>query len=107
MLQRKPDLAVMYWRGLGVPQNTALAISWILKAAGGGDADAQYLLGLAYYEGKNVPQDYVEAHKWFNLAASRFVSNEEGRRKAVHNREAVAERMTPAQVGEAQKLARE
>ena len=26
---------------------------------------------MAYANGRGVPQDYVEAHKWLNLAASR------------------------------------
>ncbi len=43
---------------------------------------------------------------WFNLAASTFPPGE-GRDKAVMNRDDVAEKMTPAQKSEAQKLARE
>ena len=36
-----------------------------------GRADALYNLGLAYSTGQGVAQDYVVAHKWFNLAAQR------------------------------------
>jgi len=32
---------------------------------------SQVALGLAYADGIGVLQDYVEAHKWYNLAASR------------------------------------
>jgi hypothetical protein len=43
---------------------------------------------------------------WYNLAASRFPPGE-GRDLAVKNRDIIAEKMTPAQISEAQKLARE
>jgi TPR repeat protein len=35
-----------------------------------GDAIAQTNLGVRYANGRGVQQDYVEAHKWYNLAAS-------------------------------------
>jgi TPR repeat protein len=61
-----------------------------------------------YDKGQGVPQDYVQAHMLFNLAASRFSASEaEDRNKAVKNRDSVASKMTPAQIAEAQKLARE
>ncbi|MFN2150265.1 MAG: SEL1-like repeat protein, partial [Anaerolineales bacterium] len=31
---------------------------------------AQYNLGLMYSKGRGVPQDYVKAHMWLNLAAA-------------------------------------
>lgn len=34
-----------------------------------GDAKAQYELGRMYYQGKGVPQDYVEALRWYRRAA--------------------------------------
>ncbi len=71
-----------------------------------GDASAQYSLGNMYANGQGVPQDYVEAHKWYNLSASRL-TDEEDRNLATKNRDSVAAEMTPAQVAEAQKLARE
>ena len=54
-----------------------------------------------YVKGQGVPQDYVIAHMWFNLAAAR------GKKNAVKARDIVAAQMTPAQIAEAQKLARE
>ena len=48
----------------------------------------------------------MRAHMWFNLAASRLPPGE-NRDNAVKARDAVAKRMTPAQIAEAQKLARE
>ena len=36
----------------------------------GGNADVQFSLGFMYYHGDGVQQDYVEAMKWFKLAAA-------------------------------------
>ncbi len=53
-----------------------------------------------------VTQDNVQAHMWFNLAVSRAPPGE-GRNAAVQVRDIVETGMTPAQMAEAQKLARE
>ena len=37
-----------------------------------GDTGAQYDLGLMYAEGQGVSQDYVQAHKWINLAVDQL-----------------------------------
>ena len=52
-----------------------------------------------------VPQDDVEAYKWSDLAASRVTGDTQKRYSA--NRDALAEQMTPAQIAEAKRLARE
>ena len=51
--------------------------------------------------GRGVPQDFVQAHMWDNLAAAH------GETRSAEARDALAQRMTPAQIAEAQKLARE
>ena len=71
-----------------------------LPLAEQGDAKAQYNLGRMYYLGQGVPQDYVLAHMWWNLAGSN------GQKKAVGNRNIVEKKMTPSQIEEAQRLAR-
>ena len=100
------NLGFMYQTGLGVPQDDAEALKWYQLAAEQGHARAQFYLGGMYGAGRGVPQDFVRAHMWFSLAASHSFS---GRvhDKAVQDRDAVAERMTPAQIAEAQKLARQ
>ena len=65
-------------------------------AAAAGDRRAMLALGRLFAKGLGAPQNYVEAHKWFNLAASR------GEAAALEERDAVAARMTPQQVAEAQ-----
>ncbi len=100
------NLGLMYRNGHGVPQDDAEAVKWYRKAAEQGNAKAQNDLGTLYSNGQGVPQDYVQAHMWSNLAASRFPPSK-NRDSAVKNRDIVAKRMTPAQISEAQKLARE
>jgi TPR repeat protein len=72
-----------------------------------GDADAQYDLGTIYQAGEDLPPDFVQAYKWYQLAASRFAASEESMRdRAIKNRDRIAAVMTPAQIAEAQRLAR-
>jgi TPR repeat protein len=59
----------------------------------------------AFPNGQGVPQDDVEAHKWLNLAASRETPGYQ--EVYARSRDEVAKQMTPAQLAEAQKLARE
>ena len=42
---------------------------WFIKAAEQENADAQNNLGICYYNGQGVAQDYNEAAKWFLKAA--------------------------------------
>ena len=95
------NLGFMYANGQGVPEDDKEAVSWYRKAAEQGDANAQGNLGFMYANGHGVPQDYVMAHMWSNLAAAQ--GNENGRK----NRDLSAGRMTPSQIEEAQRLARE
>ncbi len=92
--------------GCGVPQDYAKAVGWRRKAAEQGHAEGQVNLGTMYGLGQGVPQDYAQAHMWFNLAASKFPPGED-HDDAVKNRDIVAIWMTPAQISEAKKLARE
>ena len=70
-------------------------------AADTGDAQAMLALGRLYLKGEGAPQDYVLAHMWFNLAASK------GARGATSEREALTSKMTRAERVEAQKRARD
>ena len=68
-------------------------------AADAGDARAMLALARLYAQGLGAPQNYIEAHKWFNLAASR------GEAAAPEERDALAAKMTPQQVALAQERA--
>ncbi len=98
----------MYDTGKGVPQDFAEAIKWYRKAADQGDALAQLLLGEMYTHGQGAPQDFMAAHVWCNLAAARFsASAKKLRDDAVECRSRIASKLTPAQIAEAQRLARD
>ena len=101
------------------PQDYATAMRLLRPLAEAGLADVQYNLGIMYAKGQDVasaqtmlghmydvghgvPQDYVQAHKWINLAAAVT-----GTTINAEYRDIIAAKMTPAQIAEAQKLARE
>lgn len=64
-----------------------------------GDSENLYKLGLIYSTGQDV--DLVQAHMWFNLAASR------GSEAAKESRRELAEMMSKDLIAEAQRRARE
>ncbi len=99
-------LGVSYETGQGVPHDDAEAVKWYRKAADQGFANAMLNLGFMYVSGRGVPQNSLQAHVWFNLAAARLPDNEE-RKLAVESRDMVAAKLTPTQIAEAQRLARE
>ncbi len=94
------NLGVMYAEGLGVVRDDAEAVKLFRLAAELGDAYAQTNLGVMYAEGLGVAQDYVQAHMWLTLAGA------QGLESAAESRDIVVGRMTPAQVAEAERLAR-
>ena len=101
-------LGVMFAEGRGVPQDYEQAAVWYRRAADLGDAQALYNLGLAYAQGEGVSQDNVTAHMLLNVSAARFPPSEGGRRTAaVTSRDVVAAKLTPEQLAEAQRMARE
>ena len=99
-------LGIMYDTGDGVPENDAEAVRWYRLAGEQGFVIAQNNLGHMYFAGRgSVPQDYVQAHMCFNLAASR--SSGEAREDSVKRLDVVANLMTPDALNEAPRLARE
>ena len=82
-------------------QDYTEAVKWYSLAADQGDVMAQSNLGHLHIERQSGNQDFIQAHKWFNIAGA----NEDG--EGHKNREAVEKLMTPDQITEAQRLARE
>jgi S1-C subfamily serine protease len=76
-------------------QALAMAVRWFRKAAEQGYKPAQSYLGDCYASGNGVPQDFVQAYMWYNLASVQT------------DRDAVAGKMTPEQIAEAQQLSRD
>ena len=64
-------------------------------------AEGFYELGILYATGREVPVDLVAAHKWLNIAAIK------GNVEAAYHRQAVAREMSPAEIADAQRAARE
>jgi len=95
------ELAELYKGVPGIMQNYAEVVNWYRKAAEQGDAYGQIGLGARYAFGEGVPQDFVQAYMWFNLAAAK------GSKPAQTLRDEMAEKMTPPQIAEAQRLSRE
>lgn len=79
-----------------------LLVAKCLAAAAQGDTGAYFDLGVAFSTGSHgVGADLVEAHKWFNLAASK------GHEEAGWCRADISDEMTAREIAEAQRRARQ
>jgi len=104
-MQGNPDAQVKLCelsdRGQGLPQDYQEAMRWCGLAADQGNRHAMFILGRHYHAALGVPRDFVRAHMWYNLASAY------GADGGKSSRERLAIGMTPPQIAEAQKLARE
>lgn len=88
--------------GIDFEQAGHMAVAECLAAAAAGDTAAYFDLGVIFSTGSHgVAADLIEAHKWFNLAASR------GHEEAAWCRADISDEMTAREVAEAQRRARE
>ena len=77
-------------------------IAECLAAYSRGNIAALFDLGVAFSTGSHgVTSDLVEAHKWFNIAAS------QGHEDAAYCRADVSDEMTAREIAEAQRRARQ
>jgi TPR repeat protein len=107
-MQAQRQLGFMYANGQGVARDDREAVKWYGRAAERGDADAQVNLGVMYSAARGTSQNFVQAQKWFTVAAERFgTSDRQKRQQALKNSELLAAKMTPEQIAEARRLARE
>jgi uncharacterized protein len=95
------NLGTLYLNGQGGIRDDQKALGWFRRSATHGDAMALTNLGLMYEHGNGVPQDVVLALKWYILGAGH------GDKLGAERRDALAKRMTPAQIFQAQQRARE
>lgn len=65
------------------------------------DVESCFELGMVYSAGAGVAIDMIAAHRWFNIAAAR------GHKDAARLRREVAEQMSDAEIGQAQRAARD
>ena len=70
-----------------------------------GSADAMFSLGASYWAGRGIGEDLVEAYKWLDLAATYSTNREQ--ETAVQARSALSRVLTPSQIEDAKKRARE
>lgn len=101
--QAQAFLGFMFENGYGAPQVYDTAADLYCQAAIRGNPFGQGMLGLMYDKGHGVPQDFILAYKWLNLAAARASKHE--RDYFLRLRNAVASKMSPAQIAEGQRLA--
>ena len=94
-------VGIMYRDSMGVARDYGEALYWLARSAARGNANAQFTLGQIYQNGEGYPIDDVQAYVWFKLAGS------QGDRDAKVMLDKLEKRMTPEQVAEAQRLARE
>ncbi len=95
------NLGAMLVYARGGPQDYKMAIYWFRLSANQGNDLAQRKLGLMYERGDGVQQDFVRAYMWYSLGAAK------GGEAGVRLRDAIAKRMDPDQIAEAQRQARE
>jgi uncharacterized protein len=131
------SIGTFYEYGYGVSKNYKAAIKWYTLAAKQGEDGAQYYLGWMYQKGKGVKKDYETAVKWYTLAAEQgnasaqtylalmyvfgrgvrknpsyaymlaIMSAYNGFEEGAKLRDALAKKMTPAQIETGHRLARE
>jgi TPR repeat protein len=101
-------LGAMYWSGEGVPRDHKEAARLYLLAANQGYARAQNDIGFMLGFGEGIPpQDNIEAYKWLTLAINGYTAKNQDRLiQARKDLDALAKRMNPAQISEAERRAR-
>lgn len=60
--------------GLTLAGDETDELAELIEAAKNGDGHAQFELGMMYYHGEGVRQDYSEAFKWYHKAAEQGYS---------------------------------
>jgi len=97
------NLGVLYDEGAGVDRDLATAADWYRKAAEQGAYNRYYNLGFLYENGGfGLSKDYIQAYKWYSLESPLYRDDFND----IH-RLRIEEKMTPAQIAEGRKLAKE
>lgn len=99
-------LGAMYALGRGVPKDFSQASNWYRKSAEQGNPTAQFSLGLMYAFNRGVPKDDIIALQWLHLASSRSEVGTQAD-QIMTIRDKIASRMSPEQITEAQRLAKD
>ena len=94
------SLGGIYFFGASAIQDYASAEKWWRKAAAQGHVDAQNNLGVMYQYGSGVLESNLIAHMWYNIAQAN------GSERSRKFRDELSIKMTPADISEAQAMAR-
>jgi hypothetical protein len=94
-------LGICHYTGRDLPLDEGKAVQWFHLAAKQGNAKAQFYLGRLHFSGDGTRNDRESAYAWFTMAAAG------GYRKAEEWRTVVCRKMTPEEVEEGCRLARE
>jgi hypothetical protein len=87
------------WLGLAERGDPAAeAARWFVKGAEQGQAEAQLLLGTLFFFGQGVPQSYVFAFAWCDIAETN------GQSDASECRDAALEHMSPTEMAQSFKI---
>ncbi len=100
------NLGLLYFRSRGVHGDDAEAATWYRRAAEQGYAPAQGGLGYMFAYGAGVDENHVLAYMWLELAWT-GATDDFTRGLYAQQRDELARRMTPEQIAEARRLARE
>jgi TPR repeat protein len=94
-------LAALYRDGGGkhFARDMVQAAAWYRKAAEQGDVGAQATLGVLYSVGQGLPQSFVEAYFWLDLAAQVKGPNQE---KYAANRQMIGTHITADELADVQ-----
>jgi TPR repeat protein len=93
------NLGLLYYEGQGVPQNFSEAARWFQESAERGYNRAQLNLGNMYAIGRGVKRDYSSSYVWLSLCAAG------GNQKCTAQRDEIAQKLKPAKLAEAQRIA--
>ena len=89
----------MYSQDSEFTKNYKQAMHWYRRAAEQGNPEAQHNMAAMYFDGRGIPQDYVQAYAWFSVAAANGVEI------SPPERDKTAKRLTPEQLAKGQELA--
>jgi TPR repeat protein len=122
-IDRSKDLRFLSVKDYDQLWDSIAALKFMRNAAEQGNVGAQLSLGTVYTEGRGITRDYVQSYMWLTLAAA---GSEDQVKKAPANyrdtlasqmaqwqkeatalRDSITKKMTPGQIEEAQRLARE
>ena len=100
--QAKNNLGILYYQGFGVQKDYKKAFNWYKQAAEQKEPAPSAFVKLAwmYYKGQGVIEDYIEAYKWALLGGMNGENVDA-------LKQALTAKMTPSQIIEARKLAKE